>query len=82
MEGVVWPMQGTLECAMLLSQCGPLAAEQSFCVPSTRETKFDSQLFRLLLLRRFCLPALDALDVLGHQRSSCATVEVLGRRNF
>ena len=79
MEGVVWPMQGTPECAMLLSQCGPLAAEQSFCVPSTRETKFDSQPFRLLLLRRVCLPA---LDVLVHQRSSCATVEVVERRNF
>ena len=68
-----------------------MAAEPFSSFPTSRETRFDSQPFRLLLLRRLRLPLpLSAcrcrcgrlLDVFGHHRAACATVRVLGRRGF
>ena len=59
--------------------------------PTSRLTRFDSQPFRVLLLRRLHLPlTLSAracrcgrpLDAFGHHRSACATSGVLGRRGF
>ena len=79
------------EQAMVLSQGGPLSAEPFVCVPNSRETRFDSAAFRVLLLRRLQLPLhLSARvcrcgrlsDVLDHHRSACATTGVLGRRGF
>ena len=44
------------EQSMLLSQGGPLSAEPFVCVPTSRETRFDSAVFRVLLLCRLQLP--------------------------
>ena len=75
----------------MLSQGGPMVGEPFSSFPTTRETRFDSQPFRLLLLRRFRLPLpLTArrcrcgrlLDSFGHHRASCAQAVVLGRRGF
>ena len=58
-------------------------------LPTMRETSFDPQPFRLLLLRRLRLPPpLSArwcrcgrpLDDFGHHREACARCGVLGRR--
>ena len=54
---------------MVFSQGGPLSEENFLCVPPSHETRFDSAVFRVLLLRRF------------HQ-SACATTGVFGRRGF
>ena len=64
----------------------------SLCaVLSSPQTRIESQLFRVLLLRRFCLPVPPAsrlcrcgclLDSFGHHRASCAQAGVLGRRGF
>ena len=79
------------EQAMVLSQGCPLSAEPFVCVPTSRETRFECAIFRVLLLRRLQLPLhLSARvcrcgrlsDVLGHHRSACATTGVLGRRGF
>ena len=67
------------ERALMLSQGGPMAAEPFPIFPTSRETRFDSQPSRLLLLRRLRLPLpLTAcrcrcgrlLDVFGHQSHS------------
>ena len=79
------------ERALILSQGGPMAGEPFSSFPTTRETRFDSQPFRLLLLRRLRLPLPPTvrrcrcgrlLEVFGHHRAACATVGVLGRRGF
>ena len=68
-----------------------MAGEPFSSFPTTRETRFDSQPFRFLLLRRLRLPLpLTAcrcrcgrlMDVFGHHRAACATGGVLGRRGF
>ena len=68
-----------------------MCGEPFTCFPSTKETLFDPQSFRLLLLRRLRLPLpLTArrcrcgrlLDSYGHHRAACARVGVLGRRGF
>ena len=41
---------------VLLSQAGPMAGEPFSSFPTTKETRFDSQPSRLLLLRRLRLP--------------------------
>ena len=73
------------------SQCGPLSSLAFTAFPTSRLTWFDSQTFRVLLLRRLHLPlSLSAracqcgrpLDAFGHHRSACATSGVLGRRGF
>ena len=40
----------------MLSQAGPMAGEPFSSFPTTKETRFDSQAFRILLLRRLRLP--------------------------
>ena len=75
----------------MLSQSGPMCGEPFTCFPTSRETRFDSQSFRLLLLRRLRLPLPFTarrcrcgrpLGPSGHHRAACARVGVLGRRGF
>ena len=77
--------------AMVRSQSGPLAGVPFTSLPTSPLTRFDAQVFRVLLLRRLWRPLpLSAsacrcgrpLDDLGHHRSACATSGVLGRRGF
>ena len=77
--------------ALLRSQAGPLVAEPFVRLPTSRLTRLDAPVFRILLLRRLRLPLpLTAracrcglpLDAFGHQRSACAVSRVLGRRGF
>ena len=77
------------ERAMLHSQGGPLAGLPLTAVPVHLHVRFDSDLFRVLLLRRLRLPLpLSSrtcrcgrpLDCLGHHRASCSRAGVLGRR--
>ena len=49
---------GDSECALALSQSGPLASVPFVCLPIDRTRRFDSQPFRLLLLHRFRQPQL------------------------
>ena len=81
----VWPGLLEHERAMLLSQQGLIL------FPTDRVSRFDSQPFRILLLRRLQLPlSLSVrscrcgrpLDTLGHHRAACATAGVLGRRGW
>ena len=75
--------------ALLRSQGGPLASAPFVCMPVDRVFRIDSQPFRILLLRRLWMPLPltvhscrcgRLLDCLGHHRSACAVVGVLGRR--
>ena len=65
---------------------GLLAALPFTAVPVSPRQRFDSDLFRVLLLRRPSLPlplsshSCRTLDCLGHHRASCALTGVLGRR--
>ena len=52
----MWPVLNQTERALMLSQSGPMCGEPFICFPSTKETRFDPQSFRLLLLRRLRLP--------------------------
>ena len=87
----MWPAFSDTEKALMLSQSGPMCGEPFTCFPTTRETRFDSQSFRLLLLRRLRLPLPFTarrcrcgrpLDPCGHHCAACARVGVLGRRGF
>ena len=76
------------ERALLRSQSG-LGAGMSFSVvPSNPLVRIESQLFRVLLLRRLRLTTSHTcrcgrlLDFIGHHRASCAQAGVLGRRGF
>ena len=86
--GVV-PRLADTQQAMVRSQSGPLAGVPFTSLPTSPLTRFDAQVFRVLLLRRLWRPLpLSAsacrcgrpLDDLGHHRSACATSGVLGRR--
>ena len=77
--------------ALVRSQCGPLAAVPFTCCPTSSLTRFDTNVFRVLLLRRFWrpLPLSSSvcrcgrpLHAFGHHRSACAVSGVLGRRGF
>ena len=79
------------EQALFRSQSGPLAGVPFICTPKSPETRFEPQLFRVLLLRRlWCpLPLCVAscrcgrpLDPCGHHRAACPHAGVLGRRGF
>ena len=79
------------ERALLRAQSGPAAGMSLSAVPSSPQTRIESQLFRVLLLRRLRLPLPPAsrlcrcgrlLDNFGHHRASCAQAGVLGRRGF
>ena len=79
------------EKAFLRSQSGPGAGVALSATPSSYHTRIDSQLFRVLLLRRLRLPLSPPsrfcrcgrpFDALGHHRAACARTGVLGRRGF
>ena len=79
------------EQALFRSQSGPLAGVPFICTSKSPETRFEPQLFRVLLLRRlWCpLPLCVAscrcgrpLDPCGHHRAACPHAGVLGRRGF
>ena len=85
----VLPRVSQDERALLRSQGGPLAALPFTAMPVSTLQRFDSDIFRVLLLRRLSLPLpLSShscrcgrpLDCLGHHRASCALASVLGRR--
>ena len=87
----LWPTLSAQERALMRSQCGPLSSVAFTAFPTSRLTRFDSQPFWVLLLRRLHLRLpLSAracqcgrpLDAFGHHRSACATSGVLGRRGF
>ena len=70
----LWPALSGQERALIRSQTGPLSAMPFIALPTNRFSRFDSQPFRVLLLRRLHLP-------LSHyHRSACAVAGVLGRR--
>ena len=86
-----WPILSEPEQAQMRSQSGPMSSEPFTSFPTSREARFDSQPFRVLLLRRLRLHLpLNVrrcrcgrlLDPFGHHRSACATAGVLGRRGF
>ena len=61
------------------------------CCPTSFHSRFEAQLFRVMLLRRLWLPLPPTsrscrcgrpLDALGHHRAACPNVGVLGRRGF
>ena len=75
--------------ALIRSQAGPGAGMALSTSPLCLHTRFDSQVFRVILLRRLQLPLpLTArncrcghhLDVFGHHRAACARAGVLSRR--
>ena len=85
-HGVVPRLTNTQQ-AMVRSQSGPLAGVPFTSLPTSPLTRFDAQVFRVLLLRRLWRPLpLSAsacrcgrpLDDLGHHRSACATSGVFG----
>ena len=88
---VVVPHASPAHRAMLRSQSGPLSGLPFTTLPLLLLQRFDSHLFRVLLLRRLHLPLpLSSracrcgrlLDCLGHHRASCLRAGVLGRRGF
>ena len=90
-ERHLMPVLADSERALLRAQSGPAAGMSLSAVPSSPQTRIESQLFRVLLLRRLRLPLPLAsrlcrcgrlLDNFGHHCASCAQVGVLGRRGF
>ena len=78
-DSSVWPLLGGNERAMLRSQGVPLSGLPFMALPVTPLSRFDSDLFRVLLLRRLRLPLpLSSrscrcgrpLDCLGHHRAA------------
>ena len=79
------------ERALLRSQSGPGAGSFLTVPPTNPLVRFDSQIFRVLLLRRLRLPLPLSrrfcrcgrlIDEFGHHRAACAQAGVLGRRGF
>ena len=90
-EEVVWPLLSPSEQASVRSQSGPMASVPYTTFPVDRVMRFDSQSFRVLLLRRLRLPLPlssrfcscgRSLDVFGHHRAACGKVGVLSRRGY
>ena len=90
-EGTVRPRLSATEKALFRSQGGPLAGIPFLCFPTSRLSRMDSSVFRVLLLRRLWLPLPPSsrfcrcgrpLDSSGHHRAACAQAGVLGRRGF
>ena len=90
-ERHLMPVLADSERALLRAQSGPAAGMSLSAVPSSPQTRIESQLFRVLLLRRLRLPLPPAsrlcrcgrlLYNFGHHRASCAQAGVLGRRGF
>ena len=75
------------ERALLRSQSGRGAGSFLTVPPTNPLVRFDSQIFRVLLLRRLRLPLplsrrFCLIDEFGHHRAVCAQAGVLGRRGF
>ena len=90
-EGTIRPRLSPTEQALFRSQGGPLAGVPYMCFPTSRLSRMDSSLFRVLLLRRLWLPLRPSsrycrcgrpLDPCGHHRAACAQAGVLGRRGY
>ena len=56
LQTVVWPTLSEPERALWRSHSGPLASSVFVAMPTTRTTRFEPQLFRVLLSRRLRLP--------------------------
>ena len=92
MEATVRPrLNSTVAGLVAFSRADRWPAFLSLCCPVTRQSSFDSQVFRVLLLRRLWLPLPSSsracrcgrpLDPSGHHRAACAVAGVLGRRGF
>ena len=89
--GTVRPRLSETEQALFRSQGGPLAGVPFLCFPTSRLSRLDSSLFRVLLLRRLWLPLPPysrfcrcgrPLDPSGHHRAACAQAGVLGRQGY
>ena len=82
------PVFADSERAFLRAQSGPAAGMSLCALPSSPQTRIESQLFWVLLLRRLRLPlppcfGLVLLDNSGHHhRASCGQAGVLRRRGF
>ena len=79
------------EAPVVRSQSGPLTSVPFTVMPTSRVTRIASDLFRVLLLRRFrsplhlCVRSCRCgrlLDVLGHHRAACSTGGALERSSF
>ena len=79
------------DASLLRSQGGPLASVPFTIFPTDRTCRFDTQLFRILVLRRLRLPLPlttrwcvcgRPLDNVGHHRAACSVAGILGRRVF
>ena len=77
--------------ALVRSQAGTGGGVALSTCPTCRLTRFDAQVFRVLLMRRLQKPLpLTArncrcghfLDVFGHHRAACARAGVLSKRGF
>ena len=87
----LWPRFTLQSRALFRSQGGPMASVPFTCLSISHHCRFDSQPFRVLLLRRFWLPLPSTartcrcglpLDPCGHHRAACSVAGVLGRRGF
>ena len=90
-DTTVWPRLDPTHRALVRSQRGPMASIPFFTPPVSTASRFETQSFRVLLLRHlWCqLPLCSAtcrcgqpLDSRGHLRGACAHAGVLGRRGF
>ena len=83
----LWPRLTLQSRALFRSQGGPMASLPFTSFPVAHHCRFDSQPFRLLLLRRLWLPLPSTvrtcrcglpLDSRGHHRAACSMVGVSG----
>ena len=90
-EEELFPQMTPASRALIRSQAGPGAGLALSTSPLCLLTRFPSQVFRVILLRRLQLPLpLTArncrcghhLDVFGNHRAACARAGVLSRRGF
>ena len=90
-DHVLWPRLSPDQRALVRSQSGPLASVPFTALPVHRVSKMDSEPYRVLLLRRLCLPLPFTVctfrcgrphDAFGQHRAASSTVGVLGRRGF
>ena len=85
----LWPRLTHQSRALFRSQGGPLGSVPFTSFPVAHHSRFDSQRFRMLLLRRLWLPLPSAaricwrglpLDSCVHDHAACSVAGVLGRR--
>ena len=85
-DRVLFPLLSDHEKALVRAQSGSGSGGAFSAVPSNNATRFEPQLFRVLLQRRLHLPLLLSvgrpLVSRGHHRAACAQAGVLGRRGY